>query len=179
MGDGSSRQDKNVQSTDHVEISTQSLCALAGVTPATLSAWQRRGLIAKNGRNRWPMKATVQALVKHYRETAEARTEADGGLDLKAEKARLAREQADGLQLKNDELRRKLLPAEEVDTAWKAFCGLARFRLQQATASAVAKITGLSDPQAIRQLLEEEIHAALADLSGTPRAEAGEDVRHD
>jgi hypothetical protein len=58
----------------------------------------------------------------------QARKEAGGGvkLDLNAERARLAKEQADAQELKNRQTRGELVPADEVEGVWQAAAGRCR-----------------------------------------------------
>jgi phage terminase Nu1 subunit (DNA packaging protein) len=60
------------------------------------------------------------------REVRSAGVEPIQALDLSAERARLAREQADGQAMKNQVARGELLPADEVVAGWQAAIGRSR-----------------------------------------------------
>jgi hypothetical protein len=68
------------------------------------------------GRSAWLMKTALAALGQPTR-TAQS--------DLDRERARLAKEQADGHELKNAQLRGELLPADEVVAGWQNAIGVA------------------------------------------------------
>jgi phage terminase Nu1 subunit (DNA packaging protein) len=117
------------------------------------------------GRPAWLMK---NALVALGQPTRAPRSELD------QERARLAKEQADGHELKNAALRGGLLPAEEVVAGWQAAIGRARsLMLGIASAAPVtlmmlAKGSAPEDAErAIREDLTRRIDAALTELANT------------
>ena len=95
------------------------------------------------------------------------RTDAAGdGLDLEAERARLAKEQADGKALDNAERRKELASLPDMTTAVVGVITLAVSRLQQVPAL-VAK-----EDLKLRQRIETAINDALEGLSITQVEEA-------
>ncbi len=92
-----------------------------------------------------------------------------GGLSLEAERARLAKEQADHQELKNAELRGELLGRDEVETTWARMVLAAKERLRSIPATARVRIAGFTQQQAIKLL--ELIDQALSELAddGLPR----------
>jgi phage terminase Nu1 subunit (DNA packaging protein) len=95
-----------------------------------------------------------------------------GDLNLDAERARLAKEQADGQALKNAALRDSLLPAEEVVTAWREAQVVARRicdeMVTQVAPQLLADINAAATPEkaelAARQRLTRAIDTALTKL---------------
>jgi terminase small subunit / prophage DNA-packing protein len=103
--------------------------------------------------------------------------------ELDVERARLAREQADGHALKNAALRGELLPADEVVAGWQASIGRARALLlgippaSSATIVLLARQGGdaAAAERAVREHLIRSIDSALAELSDTRDLDAAED----
>lgn len=88
-----------------------------GVSDRTVSDLAIRGHAKKVGRGRYDLKETIRLYTSHLREVAAAR--GDGQiLDLVQERARLAKAQTAGQEMKNATLRRELLPREEVEAEW-------------------------------------------------------------
>jgi terminase small subunit / prophage DNA-packing protein len=65
-------------------------------------------------------------------------------IDLNAERARLAKEQADGQALRNAVLRSELLPAERVENAWMSAIGRCRALLLGIPTSSAGRIVLLT-----------------------------------
>lgn len=89
-----------------------------GVSSQSIAAFANDGKVVRVSRGKYDLKASVQTYTAHLREVAAARGGAAGVLDLVQERARLAKEQADGHELKNAALRGELLPRDEVEAEW-------------------------------------------------------------
>jgi phage terminase Nu1 subunit (DNA packaging protein) len=96
--------------------------------------------------------------------------------DLNAERARLAREQADGQAMKNEVLRGKLLPAEEVVAGWQAAIGRSRALALGMPITVAPQLVLLArqhgeDAEALeraaRDAMTRSLDAALLELSNT------------
>src|SRR4051794_22604058 len=117
------------------------------------------------GRPAWLLKTALAALGQP---TRAPRSELD------QERARLAKEQADGHELKNATLRGELLPADEVVAGWQAAIGRARSLLLGIASAAPMTLLMLAKSQepkdaerAIRDDLTRRIDAALNELANT------------
>lgn len=71
--------------------------------------------VAKGKYDLW---TSITNYLAHLRETAAGRGGEAGVLDLTAERARLAKEQADGHQLKNEVTRGQMVLADDVARVW-------------------------------------------------------------
>lgn len=89
-----------------------------GVSSQSVAAFANDGRVVRISRGKYDLKASIQAYTSHLREVAAARGGEVGVLDLVQERARLAKEQADGHKMKNATLRRELLPRDEVEAEW-------------------------------------------------------------
>ncbi|MGP9789613.1 DNA packaging protein [Roseinatronobacter sp. NSM] len=94
------------------------LCELLGISPAALSKLKERGIAKHHGRDSYDLAETIRAYVSHLRETASGRGGEDHVNTLTAERARLAKEQADSQAIKNAKLRGELVDASEVERTW-------------------------------------------------------------
>ncbi len=107
------------------------------------------------------------AYIRHLRETAAGRGAGPAADDLTAERARLAREQADHFALKNAALRKELLPRADITRAVVAAFQLLRDRLTALPARLAGPLAATSDPAAVRGRLEDAVNGVLVELSET------------
>jgi phage terminase Nu1 subunit (DNA packaging protein) len=140
---------------------------------ALSTRWIRRltasGVLAKGARGLYDLDANRLSYLEHLRGVAAGRTpqNGDGGLDLVAERARLAKEQADQTALKNAVARGELLPSGEVETAWTALASAMRSRMLGVPSSIAAELAAASTAAACHKITESAIHEALTALAET------------
>jgi len=96
-----------------------------------------------------------------------------GTLDLDAERARLAKEQADKIAMENARRREILVDSERVREWWRAIVTTARKRLLVIPKRVAPNVMGAASLPAVRDVLETEIYAALNELSGTVPDDSG------
>lgn len=94
------------------------LCDLLGISPAMLSELKKRGIAVHYSKDAYDLAQTVRAYVTHLRGTASGRGGEDQVTSLTSQRARLAKEQADAVAIKNKKLRGELVEASEVERAW-------------------------------------------------------------
>jgi phage terminase Nu1 subunit (DNA packaging protein) len=105
------------------------LCELLDLSPAALSDLKKRGIAIQFGHDSYDMAATVTLYVRHLRGIAAGWGTAEKAAELTAERARLAKEQADAQALKNAKLRGELVEAEQVERAWSDVLRQVRARI--------------------------------------------------
>jgi len=88
------------------------------VSERSITEFARAGTVVKVGRGRYDLVASVQRYTAHLREVAAARGGETAILDLTQERARLARVQGDGQELKNQVVRGELVAAADVEREW-------------------------------------------------------------
>ncbi len=98
---------------------------------------------------------------------AERRGDGEGRTALAAERARLARAQADMQEMKNATARRLLLPRDEVTAAVQACFARVRARLRAIPTRAAPQVVLLEGIAEVKALLTALIHEALQELSAT------------
>lgn len=117
----------------------------------------------KVGTDRYDLTKSLQSYASHLREMAAGRGDEASAIFLTAERARLAKEQADHAALKNAALRRELVPAAEVAATWGGIVRQVRSRLLAVPARLRQGLAHLTarDVEAI----DAEIRRALEELS--------------
>lgn len=99
-------------------IGGKDLCDLLALSSGALTDLKKRGIAVHLGHDAYDLAATVRAYVQHLRGIASGRGGEEQALNLTAERARLAREQADSVALKNAALRGDLVSAADVTRTW-------------------------------------------------------------
>ncbi len=99
-------------------VGGKDLCDLFEISPATLTDLKKRGIAVHLSHDTSDLTATTRAYVQHLRSIAAGWGTTDQAAQLTAERARLAREQADAQALKNGKLRGELVEAAEVERQW-------------------------------------------------------------
>lgn len=101
---------------DHV--SARELAEWLGISDRSVRLAADRETVARVNRGAYALKASVQRYCAHLREVAAGRGGEQGVMDLAQQRARLAKEQADAVEMKNDQLRGGLVRADEVERTW-------------------------------------------------------------
>ncbi len=151
-------------------VGTNELCDWLGVSRETISELEQRGVIAKLARGRWDLKAVVLAYTAHLRERAAGRASdaaEDDGLDLTAERARLAKEQADAQAMKNAQLRGDLIAKADVVAGIQAAIAHCRAKLLSIPTKAAPVAFGAESLAVVKEKLTDLVHEALAELAAT------------
>lgn len=105
------------------------------------------------------------AYIRHLREMAAGRGTGPSADDLTAERARLAREQADHYALKNAAMRLELLPRADITRAVSAAFQIVRDRLTALPARLAGPLARLSEPADVRVRLADAVNGVLVELS--------------
>lgn len=142
-------------------VGTGELADYLGVSSQSIAAFANDGKVVRISRGKYDLKASVQLYTSHLREVAAARGGETAVLDLTQERARLAREQADGQELKNRQLRRELVSASDVEREWSDILRKVRAGILAVT-SRVRASAGLTATQAVE--MDAELRLALKDL---------------
>ncbi len=137
------------------------LCDLLSLSPAMLSELKKRGIAVHRGQNAYVLRATTRAYVEHLRGVAAGRGGEEHVTSLTAERARLAKEQADGQAMKNALRRGELVEAVEVERAWSDILRQVRARVL-AVPSRLRQSLSLTPLDAER--IDRELRDALSEL---------------
>ncbi|UYM14269.1 terminase small subunit [Endozoicomonas euniceicola] len=91
----------------------------------------------------------------------------EGDYDSEEERARLLHHQANLAELKEEEERNRLVPADQVDRLWGSLLLTFRTRMLQVPKSVVTRIIGETDEQKVVAELTDEIKQGLEVLSSS------------
>lgn len=144
---------------------TAVICKLLDLTPQRISQLTSAGVLQKAERNRYYLVPTVRAYVRYLRERQIGRHE--GGDDIQKSRARLLELQADIAELDKAEREGVVIRAADVEMAWGQMVGNARARLLSIPKKLAARIAADMTMAEKEKAIEDEIHAALKELSET------------
>lgn len=144
-----------------LRIGGKDLCELLALSSGALTDLKKRGIAVHLGHDAYDLKATVNAYVKNLRSVAAGWGDEGQAVNLTAERARLAKEQADAQAIKNAKLRGELVEAADVERAWQDI-------LRQVRARIMAVPSRLKQSQALSaedgEALDRELRDALTEL---------------
>lgn len=137
-----------------------------GITQQAVSDLTRRGVLAKGGSlDDWRL-----AYCQHIREQAAGRA-TGGDLNLAHERARLAKLQADKVELDLAKMRGDLIPADEVEREWSDIIAAVRARLLALPSQAAAELAGKVPRREVEALVRRVVYQALRELARDGQAE--------
>lgn len=152
-------------------ITTAALAELLGISERALRQHAANGVLVQVGRGRFDRDASVRTYCEHLREMAAGRGGAAAVETLSAERARLAKEQADQYALKNAGLRGELLDAKECERKWTDACRCIRSAMLAIPSRVRQQLPHLTRTDAA--LIDDEIRRALTELANGEQAPAG------
>lgn len=123
------------------------------------------GIIPRAQRGGYDLIACVRAYIRHLREIAAGRTSSDGRVDIVAQRARLAAEQADHQAMKNAQLRGDLVPGDEIEDASVAVHSAVQQRLLAVPRNAAPLVAVENDARACEAIIREQIEEALEEIA--------------
>lgn len=126
-----------------------------------------RGILPPARRGEHDLDACRIAYLRHMRAVAAGRTLGPAGDDLTTERARLAREQADAVAIRNAVSRRELLRRVDVSRAVVGAFNIVRNRLSALPARLAGTLAASTEPADVRARLETAISDVLAELAET------------
>ena len=94
-------------------VTTRELASWLGLSNQAITVLADRGIITRIAHGEWPLKATMLAIVRHYRAVASGRGNGENGA-LGAARARLAAAQAEKVERENSAARGELAPVAEI-----------------------------------------------------------------
>lgn len=157
-------------------VTGDELAAWLGVSRRSISEYRLDGRVVKFGRG-FDLRASVTAYCANLREVASGRAGDGGGYDLVAQRARLAKEQADAQNMKNGLSRAELLPRGDVDAAVIGAFARVRSRLVGVPVKVAPIVVTMESPAEAQAAIREAIYEALRELSETSVADLCGDDR--
>lgn len=141
----------------HVGITQQAVADLVG-----------RGVIQGRGRGKLDLDEARLAYCAHLRSLAGNRSgDPEADLDLTAERARKAKEEADKLEMQNAQLRGELLARSDVDAAVVGAFARVRARLIGVPTKVAPLVVSLENPAEAEGVIRKAVYEALKELADT------------
>ncbi|MGE8103551.1 hypothetical protein ACQKP1_07640 [Allorhizobium sp. NPDC080224] len=151
-----------------MEMKQAALAGLLGLSSRRISQLSEEGIAVRVGPGTFDAAVTIQNYIRHIAGKAGSR---DANLDLNAEKARLAKEQADGQSMKNAQLRGELVEAEAVAQEWESIIADVRSAMLAVPGRLRRRAGSALDAAAI-SLVDHEIREALTALANADADQA-------
>lgn len=148
-------------------VSASELAAILGVSRQSITTFAADGRVVKASYREFDLRASVTAYCAHLREIAAGRSNGEDGPDLVAERARLAKEQADAQEMKNAMMRGELLKREDVDAAVVAAFSRVRTRMIGLPPKLAPVVMTAESPAEAQRMMRESVYEALRELSET------------
>jgi phage terminase Nu1 subunit (DNA packaging protein) len=145
-----------------MDATAEQLASLVGLSSAAVSTLARRGVMIRGERGKFNLEASVRAYCAHLRSAAAGRGNGTEPTAQSTQRARLARGQADAIELKNAARRGALVDAETVAREWEGICRMLRAGMLRVPKRATARLPNLT-AQDVRSL-DIEIRAVLNEL---------------
>ncbi|MEN3232553.1 MULTISPECIES: hypothetical protein [Methylobacterium] len=145
------------------ECSGADLATLLGISERTLRDLAAAGHVVKSGRSRYRRDASITAYCAHLRGVASGRGGDAAVTTLTAERARLAREQADTAAIKRAALTGALIPAADVERRWRQVLASVRTRLMGVPSRVRQHLPHLTPTDVAA--LDRELRDALTELA--------------
>ena len=101
-----------------MELSGPELASMFGVSVQVVAKLAKEGHVERTSRGKYDLALSVGRYCAHLRAGAAGRGGVDAVESLSQERARLAKEQADGHALKNAALRGEMVSVADVDATW-------------------------------------------------------------
>jgi phage terminase Nu1 subunit (DNA packaging protein) len=136
---------------------------LFNLTERRIQQLAAEGIIPKEARGKYDLVACVRGYIKYLQERAF-------GQDVQSSefinhRDRLAKANADRVEMENDVMRGKLAPLDDVHIVWSKIVMDTRTRMLGIPSKAASGLAILTTKAEVHALLETEIHGALNDLA--------------
>lgn len=142
-------------------VNADDLCDLWGISSGMLTNLSKRGIAVRTGHGSYDLVKSTRAYLEHLRGVASGRGGEDQVTNLTAERARLAKEQADAQAIKNAKLRGELVEASEVERTWADALRQLRARVMAVPSRLRSELPDI-DPQTI-DAMDRALRATLTE----------------
>lgn len=110
-------------------VDAPTLARWLAVSERMVAEMARKGIVVRAGRGRFQLEESVRRVIEHMRDAIRRQGGADVAAAGAAERARLAKERADGLALENAHRRGALLDSAAVEREWTGVLSGVRARM--------------------------------------------------
>ena len=139
-----------------------------GMNPVNVSKYIKAGIITAKPKNQYDLDEVTLEFISHLREKAAGRSS-----DLSEERARLAKEQADGKEMENAIARGELVYIDDIANRFENALIRVRTRLLAIPTEIAPEVVSSASVVEAQETIERAILGALNELAGVLEAEAG------
>ena len=155
--------------------SQSKIAAKLGVNVSTFKDFVARGIIEERERGQYTYEECSKQYLDHLREIAAGRYSEDG-LDLSAERARLAKEQADAKEMENAVERGDLVYIDHIVKQFESQLGKCKTKLLAVPTKVAAEAHASASVKEVQELIELTIIEALGELVGYNKEASGSET---
>lgn len=155
--------------------SQSEIAAKLGVNVSTFKDFVARGIVEERERGQYTYEECSKQYLDHLREIAAGRYSEDG-LDLSAERARLAKEQADAKEMENAIGRGELVRIDDIVKQFEDQLLKSKVKLLAVPTKVAAEVNAAKDVKECKAIIEEAVKEALSELVGYRQSASSEEA---
>ena len=144
-------------------VTNKELSDFIGLSLPAITKLVDAGVVVRIRPNTYDFKVSVGNYIRQLREAAARHPGGVQTLELTAERARLAKEQADAMEIKNSTARGELVSALETEQTWAGFIIDVRSRLLSVPSRVRQRIPAMTAAEVV--IVDEELRSAMEALS--------------
>ncbi len=145
------------------QVSVETLAKLFKLSTRRIQQLAKQGVIPRAGHGQYDLVEAIQGYIDYLQ--AKIPSHAYRTSDVQTEKARLTKLQADKVQLELEQLKKTLIPMNDVVSAMSALVQSTKQRLLGVAKRLTPELLHQTEYDTVETLLEQAIHQALALLS--------------
>jgi terminase small subunit / prophage DNA-packing protein len=147
------------------------LADLLGVSPRSITDLAKRGIVVRADGGGFDQRKSVRGYCDHLRKLATGRGGDAAIATATVERARLAKAQADAVELKNAAVRATMLDAGEVEATWSGILRQVRAGMLAVPSRAAQRLPHLT-PHDVAEI-DHEVRAVLIEIGSGPSIKTG------
>lgn len=143
-------------------VPLDTICKLLDLTPQRVNQLAKEGVIPKVERGRYELVPVVRAYIQYLRMGNLKRDLPED--DYTTHRMRLTRAKADIMEMERAQMEEKLIPADDIETAWLEATTNMRAKMLSLPTKAAAEVFSAESISEVKNILKEQIYEALTEL---------------
>lgn len=143
-------------------VPLDTICKLLDLTPQRVNQLAKEGVIPKVERGRYELVPVVRAYIQYLRMGNLKRDLPED--DYTTHRMRLTRAKADIMEMEKAQMEEKLIPAEDIETAWLEATTNMRAKMLSLPTKTAAEVFAAESISEVKNILKEQIYEALTEL---------------
>lgn len=139
------------------------ICKLLDLTPQRVNQLVREGIVPRAERGRYELVPVVQSYIRYLRDRA-VKGDVHGD-DYSAHRTRLVKVRADLLEMEQAQTEGKLIPAEDVESAWVDVMANCRAKMLSIPTKAAPEVFAAESLVEVKAILKTSVNEALSELA--------------